>query len=1153
VLVLYHQLFRGQIMDAAQKLLKTSAILLAIALLMAAPGWAQTPTLVAPSSVVIGNTTVSDPVSVTSSDGTTVITYTISAPDYSVDGSGSRTGWLSAPSGTGFTTPTASLIFRIPTTAGVNSGASAKITLTPTAPASAVGGPVTITVTFSPGGGGGNTTLTANPASPISLSAAANSLASTNVTITTSSVSLITISATSSVSGAVSNWLNSSSITGSTTINSGNGTTLTINANSAGLTAGTVYQGTITLTPSGGSPLVIVVNFTVGTSVGNGTWTATPGSVPFSYTTNSQSFPTQPISIATTGSSTTYQVNTTTDNGGSWLLAYLPSVANSDAYSLSAIPVATQFGLKIGTQANNLTAGTYTGRATISDPAGVAQLFVNVTLTVNGGASTTFTVTPNPISFNTAVNGAQQSQTVNVFSGSGGNLSVSASLPAGLTYQLPSNTSIAAGGSLAFTVFANPSGLAASTYTGTLSVFVGSQSAVVSVQMVVGGGGTGTTAVAPVTLTFAYQLGTDPVNFIARQKLAITGPAGAWSSSIATANGSGWLILVPSSGSALPDPADSNQAPIVSIDATGLTAGSYAGTIVVNTLGGAQSISVSLVVGTSAILLPTPGSLVFAAKTGQPKPTGQLVFFSGSDTTLNPLAITAASNNSWITVTNDDRSVSVQVDQTGLTTGVYSGSVNVTQAGAANSPDLIPVVLVVNGGGGGGGTPPANSNVTVSPTSLTFSAGSGSNPATQTLGVTSASGSAGISFTTQVTVGSSWLSISANTSSTPSTLTVTVNSSALVSGSYSGNILISPTGGNPVNIPVSLTIMATPGVSATPATLTFNFIAGAPTPAAQQLSVSGSGSSFSATASSNGNWLAVSPATGTGPATLNVSVDPSSLGANTYTGTVTVAGTGGATGSTTVTVTLNVTAPLPTVSRVTNAASYATGSISPGEIITLFSSDSSIGPATAAGLALDSTGKVSTTIGGVQVTVNGFFCPMVFASASQVSAVVPYEIKGFASATVLVKFRGVSSNGVLVNVATTVPGVFTANASGTGPGAIANSNGSTNAPSNPAARGDTVVVYLTGEGETSPFGVTGKVTTVAAPPQPLTPAPLLPVSVTVGGQPANWSFAGEAPSFVSGVMQLNVVLPTNIAAGEQAIVVSLGGNPSQQGVTVSVK
>ena len=77
-------------------------------------------------------------------------------------------------------------------------------------------------------------------------------------------------------------------------------------------------------------------------------------------------------------------------------------------------------------------------------------------------------------------------------------------------------------------------------------------------------------------------------------------------------------------------------------------------------------------------------------------------------------------------------------------------------------------------------------------------------------------------------------------------------------------------------------------------------------------------------------------------------------------------------------------------------------------------------------------------------------------------------------------------------------------------------------------------------------------TTVASAP-PLTPAPLLPISITIGGQGANYTFAGEAPGFVSGVLQLNVVVPTNITAGDQPIVVTIGGNPSQQGVTVTVK
>ena len=318
-----------------------------------------------------------------------------------------------------------------------------------------------------------------------------------------------------------------------------------------------------------------------------------------------------------------------------------------------------------------------------------------------------------------------------------------------------------------------------------------------------------------------------------------------------------------------------------------------------------------------------------------------------------------------------------------------------------------------------------------------------------------------------------------------------------------------------VDIPVTLTITAPPTVSASPTSLTFNYRAGDSAPASQPLTITGGGASlaYTVTASSTGNWLVVSAASGTTPGSVNVSVNPASLSAGIYNGTVTVAGTGGAAGSTAVSVTLNVTAPLPTITKVTNAASYATGSIAPGEIITLFASDPAhpIGPATPVGLTLDSTGAVSTTIGGVQVLINGFACPMIYASASQVSAVVPYQLKLYTSATVLVKYLNQTSNGVSVNVATTAPGVFTANSSGTGPGAILNSNLSVNSPSNPATRGDVVVVYLTGEGETSPAGVTGKVTTTAAPPQPLTPAPLLPISVTVGGQGAQYHLRRGGP------------------------------------------
>src|ERR1017187_11680 len=253
-------------MDAAQRLLKNTAILAATALLMATIGLAQ-PTLNVATSVTMAGTGGQD-VSVTSSGSpTTEITYAIGAPSYAADGGGS---WLGVPSGSQ-TTP-ASLSFslaRAPLTGGAH---VATATLTPTPPP-ANAAAVTITVTYNSGssGGGGATVLSASP-TPVSLTAGANSQASYPVAITTTSASAITISMTASVTGSVTSWLSNSTLA-TNTISSSGGTTLTIVANSYNLPTGS-YQGTVTITPSTGLPLNITVNFTVGSTVGNGTWYA---------------------------------------------------------------------------------------------------------------------------------------------------------------------------------------------------------------------------------------------------------------------------------------------------------------------------------------------------------------------------------------------------------------------------------------------------------------------------------------------------------------------------------------------------------------------------------------------------------------------------------------------------------------------------------------------------------------------------------------------------------------------------------------------------------------------------------------------------------------------------------------------------------------
>jgi uncharacterized protein (TIGR03437 family) len=249
---------------------------------------------------------------------------------------------------------------------------------------------------------------------------------------------------------------------------------------------------------------------------------------------------------------------------------------------------------------------------------------------------------------------------------------------------------------------------------------------------------------------------------------------------------------------------------------------------------------------------------------------------------------------------------------------------------------------------------------------------------------------------------------------------------------------------------------------------------------------------------------------------------------------------------------IRVSAPLRAIKSVVNAASYIGGPVSPGELVTIFGT--ALGPATAADAStVPSTGKLATNIGGVRVLFNGIPAPMIYAGSGQVSAVVPYEVAGSSNPSVWIEYQGESSNAFQLSVAATAPGLFTADSSGSGPGAILNQDNSLNRPGNPAAKGSIVQMFLTGEGQTTPPGVTGAITTATLPPPQVTPAPLPPILVLMDGHLAPYAYAGEAPGQVAGVMQLNVPIPLNARPGALSIQVWIGARSTQNGVTVSVQ
>jgi uncharacterized protein (TIGR03437 family) len=231
------------------------------------------------------------------------------------------------------------------------------------------------------------------------------------------------------------------------------------------------------------------------------------------------------------------------------------------------------------------------------------------------------------------------------------------------------------------------------------------------------------------------------------------------------------------------------------------------------------------------------------------------------------------------------------------------------------------------------------------------------------------------------------------------------------------------------------------------------------------------------------------------------------------------------------------------ISAVTNAASNQQGAIAPGEIVVVYGSG--LGPSQAQSYQVGAGGLVPTNLAGTEVLFNGIPGPVLYASPTQVSAVAPFALTG-QSVQIAVQSQNQPSAPVSVAVQAAAPGIFTTNQSGQGQAVAFNQDQSQNAAANPAAQGSQLILYLTGGGQ-MPNSTDGS---FAAPPLPLIP---LPVSVTIGDQQAQVSYAGAAPGQVAGIVEIAVQVPSGIGAGSAVTVtVTIGGVAAQSGVTVAI-
>ena len=223
------------------------------------------------------------------------------------------------------------------------------------------------------------------------------------------------------------------------------------------------------------------------------------------------------------------------------------------------------------------------------------------------------------------------------------------------------------------------------------------------------------------------------------------------------------------------------------------------------------------------------------------------------------------------------------------------------------------------------------------------------------------------------------------------------------------------------------------------------------------------------------------------------------------------------------------------ISSVLDAASGREEPVSPGKILTI--RGAGLGPAQLVQNQA-SNGQFGTQLGGTTVSFNGIDAPILYASAVQVAALVPYAISG-TTVQVAVSYQGQTSAGFAIPVASSAPGIFASNQSGAGQIAALNAaDGTVNSAANPVNVGAYITLYATGEGQTSPAGLDGKLNSMVLP------KPLLPVTATVAGMPAFVQYAGGAPGQTAGLLQVNVQIPSGVQPGGYVPVVLKVGDAS---------
>ena len=236
--------------------------------------------------------------------------------------------------------------------------------------------------------------------------------------------------------------------------------------------------------------------------------------------------------------------------------------------------------------------------------------------------------------------------------------------------------------------------------------------------------------------------------------------------------------------------------------------------------------------------------------------------------------------------------------------------------------------------------------------------------------------------------------------------------------------------------------------------------------------------------------------------------------------------------------------PLPPVPRaVLNSASGAPLYVAPGGFVSIYGelladppNDCPIPPP-------------ATEVNGTQVLLGGLPLLLNYACGGQVNAQIPFDADPNQRLQLTVR-RGVAlSNPSEISVAPAQPGIYTQDGSGSGPGRIfdATNNNAQVTADTPAHPGDSITIQCNGLGLVDPPVVPGQ-----PPPDGSVSTTINPVTVTIGGQSMVADSAGLAPGSTD-LYLVKLTLPADVTTGDAVPVTITVAKQTSQIVTMAIQ